>query len=319
MLTLGVAYNDGKQIAASDDISQLRINEGFCWIGLSNPIDNEINQLATDFDLHDLMVEDVLHGMQRPKVEDYGDHEFVIVKTLHYEDSTSQVETGELAVCIGRTFVITVQRGNGVDIEAARQRLEADPRQLAEGPYAVLHAILDSVVDQYQHIAYELENDVANIEHKVFSNASRSWAQELYFLKREIIEYRRAVDPMRLIIDRILVDQALLLTEVTRPFFRDILDHAVRAADLAAGLDQLLTAAMNADIAQVQIRQNEDMRKISAYVALAAVPTLLAGVWGMNFDAMPELHESWGYPFAIAVMIATCTALYRKFKRSGWL
>ena len=291
----------------------------FVWIDLEQPTEAELSWVAQAFGMHELAFEDLSHGKQRPKVEDYGDHEFVTIKTLRYDDPSSQVETGELAAYIGPDFIITARQGTADGFDHLRTVIEGDATKLALGPYQVLHLVLDWVVDGYGAIGYELEHDVTTLERKVFGTQRRSFGPELYFLKREIIEFRRAVDPMRHILTRLSSDGGLLVPEAVRPFFRDIDDHVNRAADQVAALDALLAAAMSADMTQAQIRQNEDMRKISSYAALAAVPTMVAGIYGMNFDFMPELHEAWGYPAVMALMVGVSVTLYRRFKRSGWL
>lgn len=291
----------------------------FTWLGLHDPSPDELAAVVEAFHIHELVAEDLLHGNQRIKLEDYGEHEFVVINTLHYDDPTSQVATGELAICLGRHFVLTVRKGRGAELAGVRKALELDPERLAHGAYAVLHAVMDRVVDQALGIAYELENDVAAVEQQVFSDTRSTHTQELYFLKREVIEFRRSVDPMRPVLARLATDPDLAVPEVIRPFFRDIEDHAQRASEQVASLDALIGAAMSADLTQVQLRQNEEVRKISAYAALAAAPTMLAGIYGMNFDAMPELHASWGYPVVLSVMVGFSGFLYWKFKRSGWL
>lgn len=323
MIVDSAAYVDGHRVSGPGStphqLHELVAGDGFAWIGLRDPEAGELEPISSAFDLHPLALEDMMHGGQRSKVEDYGEHEFIVLKTLRYDDPTSQVETGELAIYVTGKLLLTVRRGEAAALSSVRSAAEAAPDWLRIGPYAVVHLMLDRVVDEFLNIVHELEHDVSNIEQQVFSDGSRSWAQELYFLKREVIEFRSAVDPTRLVLDRIATDQNLRVPDSVRHFFRDIQDHVNRAAELAASLDLLLASAMSADIAQVQIRQNEDMRKITAWVAMAAVPTMLAGIWGMNFKFMPELSHAWGYPMALAMMGGSVGVLFRKFKKSGWL
>lgn len=292
---------------------------GFVWLGIFEPDTSEFEPISKAFQLHELAIEDAIHAQQRSKVEDYGDLEFVVLKTLFYDDSTSQVETGDLMMYVGPNFIISVRHGERVGLSAIRRKLETNSSWLRQGPYAVVHSVIDHVVDIYLHIASELENDVAALEEKVFSNVRKSWSQELYFLKREVIEFRRAVDPMSKWIGRFAQNQELNVPEGMREFFRDIEDHVNRASDTASSLDNLLASALSADMAQVQLRQNEDMRKITAWVALASIPTMVAGIYGMNFEYMWELKQPAGYPLVLGGLALLCSFLFRKFKKSGWL
>lgn len=323
MLINAVLYRDGTRVRADGDLADLyaetQRDGGFVWIGIKDPDAAEFHKCAQVFGLHPLAVEDALHAQQRPKIEDYGDQEFLVIKTLFYEESTTQVETGDLMFYIGPNFVITVRHGEGADLAGVRAALELDAHSLKQGPWAVVHSVLDAVVDTYQTISLELERDVADIEVRVFSNERKSWSQQLYFLKREVVEYRRAVDPVRPITNQLARDRQLSIPEEIRLFFRDIDDHLNRAADLVSSLDSLIASAIAVDMTQVQLQQNEDMRKISAWVALAAVPTAVAGIYGMNFDNMPELHSEHGYFVVIGFMAAISGLLFRKFKKANWL
>ena len=285
------------------------------WIHLHNPSETDIADLVTEFRIHPLAAEDAVHAQQRPKFEEYGAEEFLVIKTLHYVESSSQVETGDLMFYVGADLLISVQHGESSSVDMVRHRLEATPL----ATYAIVHAIMDHVVDTYMEIAVELEQDVSALEVKVFSNLRKTWSQDLYFLKREVIEFRRAVEPLRPLLARIASAETARVPDDVRPFFRDIDDHVNRAADTVSGLDQLIQAALDADIAQLQLRQNEDMRKITAWVALGAIPTLVAGIYGMNFTFIPGMHSEWGFAGVVGVLTVTCMSLYAKFKKSGWL
>jgi magnesium transporter len=200
-----------------------------------------------------------------------------------------------------------------------RHALESNPDQLAKGPWAVLHAILDHVIDCYIDISIELENDVLGVEQQVFSGESKTVSRDIYLLKREVIEYRHAIDPLLAPLQQVASVGARHVPESLTPFFRDTLDHLARASDAAAGLDSLLASALQADLAHVQVQQNADMRKITSYVALASVPTMVAGIYGMNFDVMPELRWEYGYPMVVGSLLLVTVLLHRKFKKSGWL
>ena len=300
-------------------ISKARTEGGFVWLGLAEPTEAEFEKISEDFQIHPLAVGDAVAAHQRPKFEEFPNVQAMVLKTAFYEEKGSLISTGEIHCIIGDFFIVVVRQGNGAPLANTRHNLESNPEQLAKGPYAVLHAILDHVIDCYIDISLELENDVLQAEHKVFGETRESASQEIYLLKREVIEFRHAIDPLVAPLQNIASLGARHIPPELTPFFRDTLDHLSRASDAAAGLDSLLTSALQAEIAQVQIQQNEDIRKITSYVALAAVPTMVAGIYGMNFDTMPELRWQFGYPAVMGSLLLVTVLLYRKFKRSGWL
>lgn len=291
---------------------------GFIWVGLKDPEHAELKELSSIFDLHELQIEDALKGKQRPKFDDYGDREFVTLKTLYYEDDTSQVETGDFMIYLGPNFVLTIRHGDGVALHSVRAQLEESRERLKLGPYAVLHGVLDRLIDEYRQIATELEADISELEARVFSPEPTSQSSGLYFLKREVIEFRRGIEPLRPIMQRLLI-QPQIANSSLLPFFQDMSDHLEIAVEAGNSADQLVSTAIQADLAQLQVQQNNDMRKISAWVALAAMPTMIAGIYGMNFSNMPELSSSWGYPVVLGVMAVGSLTLYFKFKKSHWL
>jgi magnesium transporter len=264
-------------------------------------------------------VDDAIRAHQRPKVDVYGDSLFVVLRTLTYVEETSDVETGEIAVFLGKGFVVTVRHGEGNDLTAVRTRLEAEPETLAHGPAAVLYGVADAVVDTYLSVAADLQTDVDEVEASVFSPERTDDFERIYKLKRELQEFRRAVSPLVVAVQQVLANGSPLVSEGSRPFFRDVFDHLLRVNEQIESMDALLAGILQAHLAQVGLRQNEDMRRISAWVAIAAVPTMIAGVYGMNFDHMPELGWSFGYPLIVGIMLGACTALYRYFRHSGWL
>jgi magnesium transporter len=313
----GVRYTQPSNLA--ELIQKARSDGGFVWLGLAEPTENEFNKIIGDFKFHPLAIEDAITAHQRPKFEEYPGVQALVLKTAFYEEKGSQISTGEIFCFIGEHFIVVVRHGNGAPLVNTRHHLEGNPEQLAKGPYAVAHAILDHVIDCYIDISIELEADVLQVEHKVFGDTRESASQEIYLLKREVIEFRHAIDPLLSPLQHIAsIGARNVPTELT-PFFRDTLDHLSRASDAAAGLDALLTSALQAEIAQVQIQQNSDMRKITSYVALASVPTMIAGIYGMNFDTMPELRWEFGYPAVLGSLLVITVLLYRKFKKSGWL
>ncbi len=301
--------------------------QDFLWIGLKDPTDEEFDLVNDELKLHPLAVEDAVKGNQRPKVELYDNTIFVVLKTLRYLEETSDIETGEVMVFLGDRFVVTVRRGEANPLAMVRHRLEADPDKLRHGEIAVLHAVMDSIVDNYVLIDSELQTDLEEIEQAVFSGNPEVDSQTIYRLKREVLEFRRAAVPLAAPL-RMLHDgsRSPVPSKEVRLLMRDVADHLLRVIDHVESYDRLLTDVLNAHLAQlsvqqaqISVQQNSDMRKISAWVAIAAVPTMIAGIYGMNFQHMPELSHVWGYPAVLTVMVVACLALYRAFRRSGWL
>jgi len=299
--------------------SKLTDEGDFIWIGLHEPSPRELGDVAKAFDLHPLAVEDALLAHQRPKLERYDEDLFLVLKTLWYVDEADAVETGEINVFIGRHFIVTVRHGEGSELHSARLHLESTDNVLTHGPSAVAYAVCDVVVDAYAEVAAQLETDVDEVEASVFSPARTRDSARIYTLKREIAEVRRAVLPLRDPLRQFAAGAVPGIEAGSEPFFRDVADHLSRVAETIDNLDSLLSTAFDAYMASITVQQNDDMRKISAGVALAAVPTLIAGVYGMNFEHMPELTWQYGYPLSIASMVLIVGALWMFFKRSGWL
>ena len=293
--------------------------DGFLWLGLVEPSEAELSEAASVLGLHPLSVEDATHAHQRPKFERIGDVGIGVFKTVFYDDANSAIDTGEVVTISSPRFVVTVRHGIGAQLADTRAQLEARPEFLAQGPYAVVHAVLDTIVDNYVVIAGELEQDIAAIERRVFSDDATSDAEDIYLLKREVIEFRRAVKPLSQELDELLNSPIPGLEASLMPFFRDVDDHIERVADMVDGFDELLTGVLQADLAQIQVRQNADMRRITAWVGIAAVPTMVAGIYGMNFDHMPELHMRYGYAGVVGGLALVCTLLWRRFRKAGWL
>jgi magnesium transporter len=309
---------------AHDDV--LSKGSGFVWIGLHEPTERQLEGIAERFGLHPLAVEDAVVAHQRPKLERYDDMLFAVVKTVHYDDAQPHgaaaevVETGEVMVFLGANYVITVRHGEHSALRSMRKRLEQNTELLALGPSVVLHAILDRVVDEYLAVAAALQADIDEIEVSVFAGANRAAdTNRMYSLKREVLALRRSAAPLLNALGR-LSDQPLAEVHPdVREYFRDVSDHLLEVVELVASFDDLLNNLVTANLAQVSVVQNEDMRKISAWVAIAAVPTMVAGIYGMNFDNMPELHWRFGYPLVVGVVTLVCLGLFRAFKRNGWL
>jgi magnesium transporter len=295
-------------------------DDDFIWIGLFEPTEEEMTQVADTLDLHQLAVEDAVRAHQRPKLEHYPDnHLFMVLKTLWYVDDQDAVETGEIAVFVGGSYVVTVRHGEGNELAMTRRDLESHTEVLGHGPFAVLYSVCDRVVDGYEAVAQELQVDVDEIKLSVFSDTRSSDSRRIYTLKREMAEFRRAVEPLRLPLARFAQSQVPGMPPDAAAFFRDVADHATRVHEQVESLDGLLSTAHDAHLARITVQQNDDMRKISAWVAIAAVPTLIAGIYGMNFEHMPELTWSFGYPAALLLMLSVCLTLYVLFKRAHWL
>ncbi|HEY3001480.1 MAG TPA: magnesium/cobalt transporter CorA [Kribbellaceae bacterium] len=291
----------------------------FGWIGLYEPTEDELARVQRLFDLHPLAVEDALKPHQRPKVERYDESLVVVLRTLWYVDAGDAVETGQVSVFVGNRYVVTVRHGTGGELATARHDLEERAQLLGHGPGAVLWAICDAVVDGYELVASSVEEDVDQVEASVFSQRRTSDAERIYSLKREVLEMRRAILPLRDPMERFAHGAVPGISKQAAPFFRDVADHLVRVADQTETLDALLSSALNAHLARVSVQQNDDMRKISAWVAIAATPTMIAGIYGMNFDNMPELTWHYGYYAVLGLMAAICLGLYVFFRRVGWL
>jgi magnesium transporter len=291
----------------------------FAWIGLYEPTAEEFDSLTREFGLHPLAVEDAIHAHQRPKLEVFGEMVLLVLKTARYVDPTEVVELGELLVFLGHDFVITVRHGEASSLKPVREALEKDPERLRCGPGAVLHGILDRVVDDYAPAIDGLQQDIDEVETELFSGARSNPAQRIYRLLREVLEFRRASAPLVDPLEKLAAGRIEQVDPTIREYFRDVNDHLIRARDQLDGMHDLLSSSLQANLAQVAVRQNEDMRRISAWIAIIAVPTMLAGIYGMNFDHMPELDWSFGYPLVLSVMLVACTVLYRYFKRVGWL
>ncbi|WP_426244515.1 magnesium/cobalt transporter CorA [Nocardioides sp. LHG3406-4] len=325
MIVDNALYRDGVRVPVDCDIADLaamreRIGPGdFVWAGLHEPTADELDEVAAAFGLHPLAVEDALNAHQRPKLELYDDSLFLILKTLWYVDENDAVETGEISLFVGNDFVVSVRHGSGSGLRDARLGLEQRQKVLAHGPSAVVYAVCDEVVDHYEEVAASLTEDVDEVEESVFSTERTKDAERIYVLKRELAEVRRAVLPLRDPISRFSDARVRGIDPNSGPYFRDVGDHLSRVSDTIDSLDLLLSSAFDAHLAQISVQQNDDMRKISAGAALVVVPTLIAGVYGMNFDHMPELGWTFGYPFALALMFGCSGVLWWWFKRSGWL
>jgi magnesium transporter len=291
----------------------------FVWIGLYEPTEDEFDSLKREFNLHPLAVEDAIHAHQRPKLEVYDDMVFLVLKTARYVDPTEVIQLGEVLVFLGDDYVITVRHGEASSLAPVREALEADPKHMRKGPGVVLHAILDRVVDDYQPAIEGLETDIEEVEEQLFTGERINPTERIYRLQREVLQFRKATAPLVDPLAKLAAGHYELIDPEIRDYFRDVNDHLIRARDQLDAMRDLLAGSLQANLAQVGVRQNEDMRRISAWVAIIAVPTAIAGIYGMNFENMPELRWHVGYPGALLLMLVICITLYRYFKRVGWL
>ncbi|MBG0560683.1 magnesium and cobalt transport protein CorA [Actinoplanes aureus] len=323
-------YVDGKRMPG--DFTPDRALEEACgqdgafvWLGLHEPSAEQMAAIARTYGLHELAVEDAVKAEQRPKLEQFGAVHFLVLRTTRYvphqelTESSQVVETGQMMIFIGERFVITVRHGDASELAPVRADLESQRAVLLEqGPWAVAYAVTDRVVDHYLDVADQVEADLDTIEEGVFSRDRSAPIQQVYQLKRELVEFRRAVVPLQRPLAAITGSQGVVPKEIRR-YFRDVQDHLTRTVEQVSSYDDLLNSILQARLAQVTVDQNNDMRKIASWAAIATVWTAFAGVYGMNFDYMPETDWKYGYPALIAVLSLITVLLYRALRRNGWL
>lgn len=321
-------YVDGVRQPAVDLTTAARrasAGEGFVWLGLKDPTDDDLQALAPQFDLHPLAIEDAVEGHTRSKLEMFGDDLFMVVSTIAYvdheelTDSSEVVRTGQVMVFLSKHFVITVRKGEHAQLSELRQTMEADPERLAQGPSTVLYAILDKIIDDYMDVTRDFEEDIDQVETLVFSKHGEHEVERVYQLKRELIEFKRGVVPLGQPLLRLATRDYSMIPHESRAYFRELSDHHTEAAEAVASFDEVLSTILTAGLARASVADNVDTRKISAWVAIVAVPTFLAGVWGMNFKNMPDTQLQDGYFIALGIMLAVMIGLYIGFKRNKWL
>jgi magnesium transporter len=315
-------YEDGRrlsgELAIEDAYEAARQNGTFAWIGLLNPTVPEFESARREFDLHELAVEDAVKAHQRPKLEVYGDSLFVVLKTALLAGGDDVVKFGEILVFVGAHFVITVRHGQ-TSLHEVRLQSEARPDLLRAGPGAVLYAIVDRVVDDYVPVIDGLDQAIRHLEGDVFSASRSNPAERIYNLKREVLELHDAVTPLLDPLDELARGRYELVPPVVRPYFRDVHDHLLRVVDQVEGFRDLLTSVLTANLTQASVRQNEDVRRISAWAAIVAVPTAIAGIYGMNFEHLPGSGSRLGFALVLAFIAVVCIVLYMNFRRRGWL
>jgi magnesium transporter len=297
-------------------------SDTFVWLGLHEPSAEEMSAIAQTYGLHELAVEDAVKAEQRPKLEQFGSVHFLVMRTARYvphrelTETSQVVETGQMMIFVGEQFVITVRHGDASELGSVRQDLETERAGLIEqGPWAVAYAVTDRVVDHYVVVADQVEADLDLIEEGVFSRDTASPIQAIYQMKRELVEFRRAVVPLQ----RPLTTIVAIVPKRIGKYFRDVQDHLTRTVEQVSSYDDLLNSILQARLAQVTVDQNNDMRKIAAWAGISAVWTAIAGIYGMNFVHMPELKWQYGYPAMVSVMLGISVLLYRAFRRNGWL
>lgn len=298
---------------------------GFVWIGLRTPDTHQMASLSTELGLHELITEDATSGRQRPKLEAYDDSLVLNMSTVAYLEHESVTEvsdivaTGEVMVVLGRDFVVTVRHGDFTGLAGVREELERAPERLVHGPAAVMHAVADRVVDSYLEVAEGMSRDVDELESVVFAPRTPVDIELIYFLKRELLELKHDITPLALPLRRLSVEHLDMVPGDIRHYFRDVQDHHSQAIAEVTTLDERITSLVSAAVAIVGVQQNVDMRRISAWVAIAAVPTMIAGIYGMNFDRMPELGSEYGYFLVLGLMLVICVSLFLLFRKNRWL
>ncbi len=316
------AYSAGRRIA---DVELNKVHEvlkatnQFVWIGLHEPSEDVLIKVQEEFELHDLAIEDAHLAHQRPKIELYGDSIFVVLRTAQMNQE-HHTEFGETHFFVGPNFIVTVRHGSTVPYTEVRARCEAMPDLLSKGQGFVLYAIMDFIVDRYFPVVHDLEQELETIEDKIFKERpSRETTEQIYQLKRELLEVKRAVSPLVDICNRLMRFDIKCISEETQPYFRDIYDHAVRINEMVDNTRELLNTALEANFSLISISQNDTSKKFAAWAAIIAVPTMVAGFYGMNFKFMPELEWRFGYPIVVGFTVGICIVVYYFFRRAGWL
>jgi magnesium transporter len=316
-----VIYVDGRrgEPCPLEDVRETCLARGgFAWIGLHEPTREEMGAVAGEFGLHELAVRDAVKEHLRPKVERYGDALFVVLVAARYLEQTETVEFAEIHAFVGRDFIVTVRHGEAPELGDVRRRMEGDPGLLSRGPTAVLYTIMDRVVEDYGPVTEGLENDIDEIEDEVFEG-NPGVSRRIYELSREVIRFHRATQPLAGALERLTGGAGGGMDPEVRRYLRNVQDRVLRVTEQIEGFRELLSNILNVNLTMVSVQQNEQVQKISAWAAILVVPTIITGIYGMNFRYMPELSWVLGYPFALMLMVVVSVLLYLGFKRSGWL
>ena len=315
MLVDEAKYLDGKRVHGEVQNSDSQ----FTWVGLVDASESELKIFQNRFHLNPLAVEDALSNTQRPKLDQYREHSLLLLKTIAYDLKTEKIVVGDITIFFAKSFLLTVRHGDVIPLGTIRADLENHPDRLALGTIAVLHEIVDRLVDQYLLVCASLDEDVNQIEDAVFDDDQPAPASDLYFVKRELIEFRRAVMPLLQPIDQIVSGKVNGVGAEWTELFSDIRDHLLKVIDEVGSMNEIMDAALHANSALVQTQQNSDMRKISAWIGIGAVPTMIAGIYGMNFDYLPELEWRYGYFVVVGALVVVCSVLFRLFHKYKWL
>jgi len=317
------AYSAGQRVAdlpICEIQETLKHADRFVWIGLNEPGEEVLREVQKEFTLHDLAIEDALTAHQRPKLELYEGSLFVVLRTAQLLPDGIGLEFGETHVFVGERYVVSVRHGSLKSHIGLRARCEATPALLTKGPAFVLYALMDFIVDQYLPIVEALEEQLEVLEEEIFGERfDRETTSRIYRLKRDLLALKRAASPLVDVCNRLMRFDISLVPEDTRPYFRDVYDHVVRINEMIDNLRELLTTALEANLSLISVAQTEHTKRLAAWAAIIAIPTMIAGVYGMNFDTMPELHWRFGYPLVMTIMIGACAALFVGFRKSGWL
>jgi magnesium transporter len=316
------AYSNGRRVSniQIDEVGQvLKQTDKFVWIGLHEPSEELLQQVQQEFGLHDLAIEDAHRAHQRPKLETYGETIFIVLRTAQMNNQ-KHIDFGETHFFVGENFIISIRHGSSLAYTEVRNKCEMAPELLQKGPGFALYAVMDSIVDQYFPVIDSLEGELECVEEKIFGEKpSRETTEQIYQLKRELLQVKRAVSPLVDICNRLVRFDLRLIPDDTRPYFRDVYDHVLRINEMVDGSRELLGGALEANFSMISIAQNDVSKKFAGWAAILGVPTLIAGIYGMNFTWIPELNWHWGYPFVLGFTFLICLTLFLFFKRSGWL
>ncbi len=323
MLISCAVYEDGRKLAdiPQDEIHLHLEKPGrFVWVALKDPSPEELEQMRVQFDLHELAVEDALHGHQRPKVEEYGDCLFVVMQTVELMESGNALHEGEVDVFVGKNYVLSIRKRTQHGFKGVRERAEREPHLLKEGPGYVLYLLMDAVVDRYFPVADAFEDELERIEDRIFKGApARANIEALYDLKRKLMVLRHAVGPLHEAVGKLYGGRVPAVTTGVQEYYRDVYDHLFRITQSIDSRRDMLTTAITVNLSLITVNESETMKRLAAYAALVAVPTMIAGIYGMNFEFMPELHWKMGYPVTLGVMAIVDCYLFYRFRQAGWL
>lgn len=321
MIVNCVAYRAGRRIGdiLIDDISEvLKAPDTFIWLGLHEPDTQLLRKVQEEFSLHDLAIEDALHAHQRPKLEAYADSLFIVVDTAQLVDD--EVRFGETHLFVGKQFIVTIRHGSSVSYAPVRQKCESSPHRLSLGPGYALYSVIDFVVDNYQPVAERLQARFQELEQEIFEKSfDRDSIGRLYKLKGELIKLRDAVGPLNDISSHLIRFHEEIVSKELRPYFRDIEDHVTRIIKAVDTIREMLTTAIQVNLALVTVGQNEVVKRLAGWGAILAIPTVVFSMYGMNFQIMPELNQRYGYPLVVGATALACTLLRRRLVKAGWI